>query len=305
MHISTNPVWVATYLSSCDRFENISDALINEINRNLDHIFSNTPLVTIVIPAWNEEVNIVRTIYSLSASKCSIPFEIIVINNLSSDRTQEVLDRLHVKSYICNKQGCGPARQLGQEKAVGKYILMADADCFYPSGWVQRMVEELKKDNVVCVYGRYSFLATKDKQRWKLFLYECMRDIIAEFRHIKRPHLNALGMSMAYVKEFGLSVKFVERNIRGEAGRMCFDLMQFGEVRQIRDRSNRVWTLPRTLDKEGSLFKALIRRIFFEFSRFQIYFKKQESHNTKTSESSNSPANNNGVKDSSIVQKAD
>src|SRR5690606_2814775 len=136
-------------------------------------------------------------------------------------------------------------------------ILTADADCLYPPDWIRVMVERLKDPSVSCVYGRYSFLGSPDKPRWKFFCYELLRDLYAELRHLKRPFMNALGMSMGYVREYGLKAAFIDRNIRGEDGRMCFSLMQYGRVKQIRDTAVRVWTYPRTLDRDGRLIYAL------------------------------------------------
>ncbi|WP_090629082.1 glycosyltransferase [Parapedobacter indicus] len=45
-------------------------------------------MVSILITVWNEEVNILNCISSLSALETSIPHEIIVINNNSTDNTQ-------------------------------------------------------------------------------------------------------------------------------------------------------------------------------------------------------------------------
>src|SRR5690606_28868491 len=99
---------------------------------------------------------------------------------------------------------CGPARQMGQENAIGEYVLLADADCIYPECWIDAMMDKLTLPGIVCVYGRYSFIADKGFPRWKLFLYEVLKDLIAELRHFKRPYLNALGMSMGYIKALGL-----------------------------------------------------------------------------------------------------
>jgi glycosyltransferase involved in cell wall biosynthesis len=288
MYFYRNPSWINSRLLAVSRIEDLPESIFYEINKNLGIIQSDDPLVSIVIPAYNEEVNIVRTIHSLSQNKTTFAIEIIVVNNNSTDRTQEVLNRMNVKSLIQTKAGCGPARQLGQEHAKGKYVLMADADCFYPPRWIEEMTNALRKnEKVSCVYGRYSFLGTEDKPRWKFFLYETLRDIMAEFRHIKRPALNALGMSMGYVKELGLKAGFVDHKIRGEDGRMCLLLMEYGEVKQVRDRSVRVWTLPRTLDKEASLGSALLARIVIELSRIKDYFSKQNPEDVKKLENYN------------------
>ncbi len=239
-----------------------------EINRDLDKVQSTEPLVSIVIAAWNEEVNLISCIASLFKIKTTIPFEIVIVNNNSTDRTQEAIDRLHVRSFFESKQGAGPARQLGQEKALGKYILTADADCIYPSCWVDEMMEVLQKPGVVCVYGRYSFISGQGYSRWKLSVLEFMKDVIAEYRHINRPYFNTYGLSMGYVKEFGLKVGFIKINRRGEDGQLCLDMMKYGKIKQVRSNKARVWTGPRTLQQSGSFSEALGARILIEMKRF-------------------------------------
>jgi glycosyltransferase involved in cell wall biosynthesis len=284
IYLFKNPAWINTLLSEVNVVDDIPQSIFDEINVGLDYFCHPRPLVSVVIPAFNEETSIVRTLYSLSKNKTSFPAEIIVVNNNSTDRTQSVLDRLHVRSFQQTKQGCGPSRQLGQQMAKGKYILMGDADCLYPERWIEKMTRELMKPSVTCVYGRYSFLGTSDKPRWQLFIYEFLRDVIHEVRNIKRPYLNALGMSMGYIKDLGLKKGFVDRKIRGEDGRMCFDLMSYGKVKRVRSYANSVWTLPRTLDKEGSLVYSVFARFSLEMARFKDYFVQQKAHDTHTSE---------------------
>jgi cellulose synthase/poly-beta-1,6-N-acetylglucosamine synthase-like glycosyltransferase len=279
MNLFSNPSWIDTRLLTVKSINEIPAEIFIKINSRLARQ-SSPPVVSIVIPAWNEEVNIIRTLDSLSKSKTTYPFEIIVVNNNSTDRTQEAVDKIpNVKSVFQPIKGCGPARQIGQENAHGKYILMADADCFYPQDWIEKMVRELSKKNVALVYGRYSFLGTADVPRWKLAVYEFLHDGIAEVRHVNRPCVNAVGMSMGYVKELGLKAGFVKTPVRGEDGRLCFLLREMGKINQVRDRSIRVWTLPRTLAKDGSLWFAMLTRITKELTRLFQYFYKQKAHN--------------------------
>ena len=283
MSLFSNPSWINLSLLEYQKLADIPDAVFDDVNADLDKVISKEPVATILIAAWNEEANIVRCIASLAKSKTSFPFDIIVINNNSKDRTQETLDRLHIKSLFEVKQGCGPARQWGQENALGKYILLADADCIYPVDWVQKMMETLTQPGVVCVYGRYSFLVPKGTSRLKYVFFEFAKDMVAEVRHIKRPHLNAYGISMGYVKEFGLKAKYIDHNTRGDDGRLCFDMMPYGKVKQVRARSARVWTGARTLERDGSFSRAFLMRIVKEIFSIPKYFKKQAPHDTKTS----------------------
>ena len=272
MRLFKNPNWIKKFEYKYENFDEIPQSVFDDINAGLDKIQSTTPLASIVITAWNEEVDILKTVGSLSKLKTKIPLEIIVVNNNSTDKTQDTLNKLHVKSFFQPKQGWGPGRQMGQENALGKYILLADSDCIYPPNWADRLLNALQKPGVISVYGRYSFISEAGFPRWQLSILETLKDGIAEVRHIKRPFLNSYGMSMGYVKEYGLKEGFYNNNTRGEDGRMCYDLMKYGKVIAVKSADSRVWTGPRTLKKEGSFATALKTRVVKEIKRFSIYF---------------------------------
>jgi glycosyltransferase involved in cell wall biosynthesis len=272
MYIFKNPKWIKEFEYSYNFYADIPENVFKDINTNLDRVQSKTPIVSIVISAWNEEVDILKTIGSLSRMKTELPFEIIVVNNNSTDNTQNTLDKLHIKNFFQPIQGWGPGRQMGMENAAGKYILLADSDCIYPSCWVNHMVKGLQKQGVVSVYGRYSFISEKGFARWKLTLLELFKDMIAEVRQIKRPFLNSYGMSMGFIKELGLKEGFYMNKTHGEDGRMCYDLMKYGSVKPIRSNKNRVWTGVRTLRKSGSFSQVMKIRILKELKRFSEYF---------------------------------
>lgn len=280
MRLFNNPAWISKFEFPYEKYEDIPPEVFEEINLNLDKIRSDDPLVSIVITAWNEEVDILKTVGSLSNQKTKYPLEIIVVNNNSTDHTQETLDRLHIRSFFQPKQGWGPGRQMGMENAKGKYILLADSDCIYPSCWVNKLMEKLQEPGVVSVYGRYSFISEEGFPRWQLSVLEFLKDGIAEVRHVKRPFLNSYGMSMGFIKEYGLKEGFYNNNSRGEDGRMCYDLMKYGKVKQVRSGKSRVWTGPRTLKKDGSLAQSFKIRILKEIKRFSIYFSKRMKYLT-------------------------
>ncbi|WP_367868608.1 glycosyltransferase family 2 protein [Pedobacter sp. WC2423] len=267
-----NPVWIDQFLYTYEKYEDIDPAVFSAVNKDLDQVQSKEPLVSVVVIAWNEEINILRCVASLSKMVTQIPFEIIVVNNNSKDKTQQTIDQLHVKSFNELTQGAGPARQKGQENALGKYILTADADCFYPEVWVDEMMRVLTQKDVVCVYGRYSFIGEPGFPRWKLRILEKLKDAMAEIRHIKQPYFNTFGISMGYVKEFGLKIGFIKINRRGEDGQLCMDLMRYGKIRQVKSRKARVWTGVRTLSQNGSFYNIVISRIKEDLKRFKYNF---------------------------------
>jgi glycosyltransferase involved in cell wall biosynthesis len=277
MNLLRNPAWLRDHQFGYQRFADMPPALFDRLNEQLDRVQSRPdgpePLVSIVIPAYNEEANLLSCVSSLASQQTTLAFEIIVVNNNSTDQTQAILDRLHLKSYFQPRQGVGPARQMGQENAAGRYILLGDSDCIYPAGWLNALMAKLQRPGVVCVYGRYAFMAEPGFPRWKLALLEQLKNGIAEFRHLNRPYFNSLGLSMGYVKEYGLKVGFVMTNFWGEDGRLCLDLMPYGKIEAVRANHARPWTAPRALRRSGSFGQALTERLRKELSRFAANFR--------------------------------
>jgi cellulose synthase/poly-beta-1,6-N-acetylglucosamine synthase-like glycosyltransferase len=105
------------------------------------------PFVTVLIAARNEEHNLSRCLESvLNQSYDSRAFEVIVINDQSSDGTeiicQEFAQRFANFSYSNAKEDAvlkGKANALdhGIAKARGEVILITDADCSVPKTWVE------------------------------------------------------------------------------------------------------------------------------------------------------------------------
>ena len=277
-------------LAFFDKQQNIPNSVYETINSQLQNLSRDTPLVSIVIAAWNEEVNIIKCVDSLSKQETDTSFEIIVVDNNSDDETKVTLENLNVKYLFQRIQGCGPARQLGQENAFGKYILLADADCIYPPLWVEMMTKELMKDGVACVYGNYSFMTDSYSQKIGMIIYELMRNIISRIRHFNRPFVNCLGMSMGYVKEYGLEIGYIDRNIRGDDGRLAYSLMKYGKIKRVFHRKTTVWTGYRTLVRKGTLANAFYSRLKNEFKNIKNYFHEIEDHDPKSTMSENNPS---------------
>lgn len=89
---------------------------------------------TIVIPCYNSEKFIAKTIYEIE--KQDYPkdkFELIVVNDGSSDRTELVLSKMknifsNIKVISNKNQGVSAARNIGINNSSGEYILFVDAD---------------------------------------------------------------------------------------------------------------------------------------------------------------------------------
>jgi glycosyltransferase involved in cell wall biosynthesis len=286
------PSWLKPHFYSGRKFKDLTPLEITDLKDRLSHYNSEHPEVSIVIPAWNEENNIFKTLSSLASNNTSRKVEIIVVNNNSSDRTQEVLDTLQVKSFFQREQGISHARQLGLLQAKGKFHLCADSDTFYPPGWIDAMVTPLDPPNeFVGVYGRYSFIPAPGANRVALSIYEAITGALIRLRKYKREHLNVLGFNMGFVTACGLdnggfevnevrkfdnakgSHQFVEES---EDGRMALNLKKTGKLCLIESKDARVYTSSRRLVAEGGLFEAFKSRVLLHSNKIGEYIKGAE-----------------------------
>ena len=98
---------------------------------------ADSPLVSVVIPAYNAQVYIERTISSVLAQTYQ-NLEIIVVDDGSSDRTAEIVKSIAQKDERVilvqqSNSGVAAARNLGIEKSSGQFIAPIDADdIWYP-----------------------------------------------------------------------------------------------------------------------------------------------------------------------------
>ncbi len=268
----TLPDWLTSHLNIPDDPFMVNEERFTVIRDKMRKFTSECPEVSVMIPCWNEESNIVRTISTLSEQKTERATEIVFINNNSSDRTQELIDKCGALSIFVEKQGISFARQAGLERAKGKYHLCADADSFYPPDWIETMVKGLENNNISCVYGRYSFIPPEGSGRITLGLYEVLAESLFSLRNRRRQYLNVMGFNFAFRTEDGKKVGgFNTSRPKWSDGWMAMTLADIGKIKLIKSDGARVWTSARRLMADGSLGKAFKRRIKKEIVRLYEY----------------------------------
>ncbi len=252
--------------------------IVDKIKEKLKRFHQDDPEVTIVIPAYNEEKNILRTLSSISELKTSYRTELIVANNNSKDKTQEILDRCGVRSVFVKDQGISYARQGGLEAAKAPIIANADADSIYPIEWLDTIIEPLHNSSISCSYGTYSFIPGEENNRLTLALYETAANAFFALKRMQRECVNVMGFNFAYRKADALEVggfyHQLNRKVtkRSEDGWMAMCLTKKGELQLVESPHARVWTSDRRLMDDGSIGKALYNRAKTEISRIGIYF---------------------------------
>lgn len=95
------------------------------------------------MPVLNGESTIERSIKSV-CSQTYTDFELLVIDNGSTDRTVKICQRIkdqdkRIKLFHCEQQGVVAARMLGLSKAAGEYIAFIDSDDTYVPEMLEKM----------------------------------------------------------------------------------------------------------------------------------------------------------------------
>jgi glycosyltransferase involved in cell wall biosynthesis len=115
------------------------------------------PLVSVIIPTFNRGYIITDAIESVF-SQTYKNYEIIVVDDGSSDNTREILEP-HMDRILYFYQengGQSSARNLGIKNSRGKYIAFLDADDLWMPEKLKTQIEVLEKNpNIGMIYSRY------------------------------------------------------------------------------------------------------------------------------------------------------
>ena len=121
---------------------------------------SKPELISIVIPAHNEEKDIQNCLRSIKNQTYS-PIEIIVADNASTDRTATLAREEGAIVVYEAIPGVCAARQRGTEKAKGSIVVSTDADTVFPKDWIQRIVDTFANDPEIVAVGGPFLLDTR------------------------------------------------------------------------------------------------------------------------------------------------
>lgn len=117
-----------------------------------NHMFS------VIIPAKNEEKYLTACVESIQKQQGSFCIEIIVVDNGSTDKTNEIASRLGARVINEPIAGVGRARKIGTEAAQGDYILHVDADTRLPEDYLLRAIKIFEHESdLVCLGGQVFF----------------------------------------------------------------------------------------------------------------------------------------------------
>lgn len=182
---------------------------------------------SVVIPAYNAARTIEQTLHSLFA-QTSKSFEIIVVDDGSTDETQEICGNLKKTSPVpmevlsqSNKRQSA-ARNAGIAKAQGDYVIFLDADDMAECGYVEKLVEAIDNDpqlDIACC--SFDLLYEDGRSRPRLIMEKAAGTVLKgkdSLVHILREELEVWLGSAIYRRMFltDFNIFFDERITRGQ-----------------------------------------------------------------------------------------
>ena len=115
-------------------------------------------LVSVVIPAHNEEIYLLSCLESIKNQDYAGEYEVIVVDNASTDNTPQIARDWGAKVVYEGRRSPACARQRGTQVAKGRIIAFIDADTQAPAHWLSTIVWRfLCEPETVVISGPYAY----------------------------------------------------------------------------------------------------------------------------------------------------
>lgn len=113
-------------------------------------------LFTVVIGTFNGARKLGAALDALAQQTLDVPFEVVVVNDASTDETAAVATRDGVRLInLTTNAGHGHTLNVGLHHAQGRYLALMDDDCVPPSDWLERLARswESVSEDVTVIGG--------------------------------------------------------------------------------------------------------------------------------------------------------
>ncbi|MFH2063246.1 MAG: glycosyltransferase family A protein [bacterium] len=175
------------------------------------------PTISVIIPAYQHARELPACLQSIFAQTRQ-DFEVIVVNDGSTDGTEEILGPYMERiDYVSQEnRGGNAARNRGFERSRGRLVLFCDADIVMRPDCLERMAKTLA-DNPEASYAYCSFRYGWKKFRFWPFDADRLRQLnyIHTTSLIRREHFPGFDESVRRLQDWDLWLTMLERGHRG------------------------------------------------------------------------------------------
>lgn len=128
----------------------------NNISQIPDSLYEfDKPLVSVVIPVYNQLEYTLQCLTSIQKNKPKSSFEVIVIDDCSQDKTQEILSQISGLKYIRNEENLGFLQTCNKavDFARGQFVFLLNNDTIVTEGWLDELVQVFQEHQDVGLVG--------------------------------------------------------------------------------------------------------------------------------------------------------
>ncbi|MGI1670474.1 MAG: glycosyltransferase [Neptuniibacter sp.] len=252
-----------------------------ENKRQLSKSDTSARSVSVLIPAWNEEVGIIKTITSVIATQYT-DLEIIVINDGSTDKTDNLMKQfllnfnrqkhtsISLKYYALENGGKAKALNFALTKAKGEIIITVDADSLMHPDSIKKILPFFSDEKVAAVAGN----VTIGNRTKPIGVVQQLEYLYGFFFKRADSIFNSVyiigGAAAAYRKEILLTAGGFDHSIITEDIEISTRLLKLGyKTRYAADAI--------TYTEGPSECKGLCnQRLRWKFGRFQTFWKHRD-----------------------------
>ena len=112
--------------------------------------------IAVIIPAYNEGKYLASCLSSLKGQDYRGNYEIIVVDNGSTDGTAEIARSFGARLISCPQKGVVLARQKGASQTEADIIVQTDADSVLPKNWLSSIASNFKNNRNIVALDRKS-----------------------------------------------------------------------------------------------------------------------------------------------------
>ncbi len=222
--------------------------------------------LSIIIPTWNTSTTTLKCVQSLKKYLKNFSYEIIIVDNASTDKTEEIFKKEKGIVYIKNKTnlGFGKANNIGAKKAKGEYLFFLNSDMIAIDDSLVDMFEYLKNNPKIGLIGP-KFLNTDKTPQGSIFPPQTALNAFKEYWLMQKTYSKYFPKTNKPTEVYSLSggAMLIPKKIFKEVGGwdkryfMYFEDLEL--CRQLRKHGYKIYYFPRCqfIHRHGASGKKL------------------------------------------------
>jgi len=243
----------------------------------MTNLVSDTPRVSVVFPAYNEEMYLPLMLWTLSRLNTTTPIEIIGVNNASTDRTWEIIEQSWIKRIDESRKWVSYARQAWLEVARGEIVATTDADTQVPETWIDANIKYFDNDTeLVCFSSWVQFTRPHISYYLAREVYLLIKYIISSHSGDPTRIQSWPWANTFYKRETAIRAHWYELwSNMGEDNKIAHSMKNYWKIQRIDNEkswipltsSGRLWTLAKVIQHSYDR----LTRLWFDYSKIKSW----------------------------------